>query len=162
SAGSSRWFTQSSRHRVSWVSPLALLFVCITTIPPAAQAAVGRTPGTFAVSPTGAATYAIPIWAPPGPRGVQPQISLAYRSQGGNGPEGLGWSIAGLSSIYRCNSTVAQDGAAASTTLTYADRFCMDVLHEHVLRGREHRGDRHNGNHVYTDRHHRRRPAGPD
>jgi len=34
--------------------------------------------------------------------------------------------IAGLSAIYRCNQTVAQDGTPAGITLTYADRFCLD------------------------------------
>lgn len=91
-----------------------------------ALAAVGRTAGTFAVTPRGAASYSIALWAPPGPHGLQPNLSLVYNSQSGDGPEGVGWSIAGLSSIYRCNATVAQDSAAAGITLTYADRFCMD------------------------------------
>src|SRR5437660_1357881 len=86
----------------------------------------GRTAGSFAVSPTGAATYTIPIWSAPGPQGVQPNIVLTYSSQGGSGPLGVGWAISGLSSIYRCNLTFAQDAAPASITLTYSDPFCMD------------------------------------
>lgn len=91
-----------------------------------AVAALGYTPATFNVSRYGAATYDIPIWAPPGPQGLQPSIALHYSSQQGNGPVGVGWSIAGLSSISRCTGTVAQDGAAAAVTLTYYDRFCLD------------------------------------
>jgi len=79
-----------------------------------AWAAVGRTAGQFNVSPTGAATYAIPIWAPPGPRGIQPALSLIYNSQSGAGTLGVGWSLAGLGSIGRCSKTYAQDTTPAA------------------------------------------------
>jgi RHS repeat-associated protein len=39
---------------------------------------------------------------------------------------GVGWSLAGLSSIERCNATVGQDGVAAAIALTASDKFCMD------------------------------------
>lgn len=93
---------------------------------PPAYAAAGRTLGTYQVSPTGAATYTIPIWAPRGPAGLQPQIALTYNSQSGNGYLGVGWSVGGLSSIYRCTQTYAQDPAPAPITLTMSDVFCMD------------------------------------
>jgi hypothetical protein len=82
--------------------------------------AAGRTKGSFAVS-AGAATYTIPIWAPPGPRGLTPQVALSYNSQGGNGYVGVGWGISGLSSIYRCNLTFAQDAAPAPVALSTSD-----------------------------------------
>jgi len=88
--------------------------------------AVGRTPGTFSVSPSGAATYTIPIWAPPGPAGLQPHIALTYNSQQGNGTVGVGWTLSGLSSIYRCNRTYAQDAAPAPVSLSTADGLCLD------------------------------------
>lgn len=91
-----------------------------------ADAATGRTPGSFAVSNTGAATYSIPIWAPPGPHGMQPNIALVYNSQSGNGIAGVGWNIAGLSSITRCNLTYAQDAAPAAVTLSTSDGYCLD------------------------------------
>jgi hypothetical protein len=87
---------------------------------------VGRTQGSYATSPTGAATYSIPIWAPKGPNGVQPGIALTYNSQQGNGYVGVGWGVSGLSSIYRCNLTIAQDGAAAPVALATSDGYCMD------------------------------------
>ena len=97
-----------------------------TTIPPSVSV-VGRTAGQFMVSPnTGSATYTIPISAPPGPHGLQPNIALVYDSSGGNGYLGMGWSLAGLSSISRCNRTVAQDGAVAPITLTTSDALCLD------------------------------------
>jgi RHS repeat-associated protein len=87
---------------------------------------VGRTAGSFAVSGTGAATYSIPIWAPPGPKGMQPSMALVYSSQSGNGYVGVGWNLAGLSSIYRCNLTYAQDSAPAPVALSTSDGYCLD------------------------------------
>jgi RHS repeat-associated protein len=89
-------------------------------------AAVGRTVGQFNVSPTGSAQYSIPIWAPPGPRGMQPQISLIYSSQSSIGPVGVGWIISGLGSITRCNKTYAQDGAPGLITLATSDGYCIN------------------------------------
>ncbi len=91
-----------------------------------AWSAVGRTTGSFAVSPTGAATYTIPIWAPPGPGGVQPNMALTYNSRQGDGTVGVGWSLSGLSSLYRCNRTVAQDTTPAPVALTTSDALCLD------------------------------------
>jgi len=90
------------------------------------HAAVGRTAGTFEVSPTGAATYRIPLWVSPGAGGVQPSLGLVYNSQSGNGIMGPGWSLAGLSAITRCPKTFAQDSAPSAVTLTYSDAFCLD------------------------------------
>ena len=91
-----------------------------------ALAAVGRTAGQFVVSPVGSAQYTIPIWTPPGVRGVQPALALTYDSRLGYGLLGPGWTLNGLSAISRCNRTFAQDGAAAAITLTTADAFCLD------------------------------------
>lgn len=116
----------SARARLIWQWTLIIAFTTLLLSAPAAKAATGRTPGTFAVSPTGAATYTIPIWAPAGPHGIQPKLALTYNSQGGDGPLGHGWSISGLSSIYRCNQTAAQDATPGPVTLTSTDRFCLD------------------------------------
>jgi RHS repeat-associated protein len=87
---------------------------------------VGRTPGQFDVSRLGAAEYNIAIWAPPGPRGVQPQISVAYSSSASSGPLGIGWSLAGLGQITRCNKTFAQDSASGPVALVAADGYCIN------------------------------------
>ncbi len=108
---------------------ILVLFGAALALPPApadATTVAGRTGGTFAVSPTGAATYTIPIWTPPGPQGLQPSIALTYNSQQGNGYVGVGWSVSGLSSIYRCNLTYAQDAAPAPVALVTSDGYCMD------------------------------------
>ena len=65
----------------------------------------GRTAGSFAVSPSGAAVYSIPIWTPPGPNGLTPTISVNYNSQGGNGLAGVGWNLSAVTSIERCASS---------------------------------------------------------
>lgn len=114
----------------SWVSigrvAGFVLFLMAFGASSSAEAAAGRTVGAYTVSPTGAATYTIPIWAPRGPNGLQPSMSLTYNSQTGDGPLGVGWSLSGLSSIYRCAQTFAQDPAPGPITLTSSDVFCMD------------------------------------
>lgn len=90
------------------------------------EAAVGRVAGDFAVSGTGAATYAIPIAVPPGANGLQPQISLVYNSQGGASVVGQGWGLAGFSSITRCGLTQAVDGRFRGVRFDGDDRFCLD------------------------------------
>lgn len=86
----------------------------------------GRTSGQFGVSTSGSAQYVIPIWAPPGPRGVQPKISLVYDSQAGIGAVGLGWTLSGLGSISRCNRTFAQDTVPAPVALATTDGYCIN------------------------------------
>jgi RHS repeat-associated protein len=93
----------------------------------------GRTAGQFSVTPTGAASYNIPLWTPPGARGVEPHLALHYTSGGPDGPMGPGWSLAGLSAIVRCGKTWASTGGTATTTgtpagvtLSTSDDICID------------------------------------
>lgn len=105
----------------------SLLAVLGFSVPSAAVTSpVGATPGAFAVSPSGAATYSIPIFVPPGTNGMQPQLSLSYNSQGGNGLVGMGWSIGGLSVIHRCGATIATDGFKGGVNYDTNDKFCLD------------------------------------
>ena len=102
---------------------LALPFASTTL---AATSPVGATPGSFAVSPSGAATYSIPIQVPPGVGGMQPSLSLSYNSQGGNGIAGVGWGIGGLSAITRCGATIDRDGYKGGVNLDWNDKYCLD------------------------------------
>jgi RHS repeat-associated protein len=87
----------------------------------------GRTAGQFSVGPTGAATYNIPLWTPPGARGVEPHLALHYVSGGPDGPMGPGWSLTGLSAIVRCGKTYASNGGAPlGVTLSTNDDICVD------------------------------------
>ena len=105
----------------------ALLLMQITAGSQAQTTTVaGSIPGEFAVSPTGAATYTIPIQVPPGVAGMAPKLALVYNSQSGNGMLGMGWSLSGLSAITRCPRTMAQDGVRGGVNFDINDRFCMD------------------------------------
>ena len=92
----------------------------------AASDRVGTTAGSFRVNESGGATYSVPIMSAPGTAGVQPQLSLSYSSQGGNGLLGMNWSLGGLSQISRCRQTLQQDKNPKPITWGREDRFCLD------------------------------------
>jgi RHS repeat-associated protein len=93
----------------------------------------GRTAAQFSVTPTGAATYNIPIWTPPGAREIEPHLALHYTSGGPDGAMGPGWGLTGVSAIARCGKTWASTGGTATTvgspagvTLSTNDDLCLD------------------------------------
>jgi hypothetical protein len=102
----------------------------VTHNPPSgagAATAVGRTAGAWAVDDQGAATYSIPIFAPPGTAGLTPQLGFVYSSNAGNGALGVGWGLSGLSRIERCPAISASNaGAPREVRGDTADRFCLD------------------------------------
>ena len=96
------------------------------TTNPTLGAMVGNFSGSLDVSPSGAATYTIPIECPPGINGMQPNISLVYNSQSGNGIAGWGFNIGGLSSISRVPRTIYSDGAANGIKDRINDAYALD------------------------------------
>ena len=50
-------------------------------------------PYSYDVTPTGAATWNMPLWLPAGRNGMQPALSLTYHSKGGTGTLGLGFGV---------------------------------------------------------------------
>ncbi len=82
--------------------------------------------GNLTVTPSGAASYNLPLEVPPGVSGLAPKLSLTYNSQSGNGSVGVGWSISGLSTIHRCPTTIAQDGYVDGVDFDNNDQFCLD------------------------------------
>jgi hypothetical protein len=72
----------------------------------------GALKGSLGVSPSGAATYTVPISIPPGVAGMAPSLNLVYSSQGKDGIAGQGWDLTGTSMIHRCPQTRVQDGIA--------------------------------------------------
>jgi RHS repeat-associated protein len=96
-----------------------------TDVEPATPEA-GTIPGTFAVTSTGEATYTMPLVSPPGRAGIEPSLALAYASSSGDGILGMGFQLAGLSSIARCPSNVAQDGFIRAVRDDGSDKLCLD------------------------------------
>lgn len=92
----------------------------------AQETEVGTLPGTVGVSPSGAATYTIPIDLPPGRAGMEPTLALSYNSQAGNGLLGMGWAITGLSSISRAGTSIYLDGYVDGVDFDNNDRFVLD------------------------------------
>jgi RHS repeat-associated protein len=105
---------------------LGLFALCVFTYAADTFAAAGRTFGKPSVTRNGSAEYSIPIWTPPGVRGIQPKLALVYDNNFGYGLMGPGWTLTGLSVIARCNPTYAQDGTPAPITLTSTDGLCLD------------------------------------
>jgi RHS repeat-associated protein len=83
-------------------------------------------PGSFAVSPTGEATYTIPLVVPPGRAGVEPSLAITYGSSAGEGLLGVGFGLRGLSAITRCASNLAQDGWIRPVRYDAQDQLCLD------------------------------------
>jgi RHS repeat-associated protein len=87
---------------------------------------VGATQGISNVSNTGAATYTIPVFTPKGTAGMEPNISITYNSQSGNGVLGWMWHLSGLSAITRVPKNVYFDNEVGSINLDNNDRFALD------------------------------------
>ena len=122
-------------RRAALFAGFSLTFVCGLVITDARASTL--VPGTLAGSPgvsaTGAASYSIPISLPAGVHGMQPSLALVYNSQSADGIAGQGWSLGGLSMIYRCPKTLAKDGYsrpveldAASVSSDDGDGVCLD------------------------------------
>ena len=97
-----------------------------TTARGASGADLGITLSNLDVSATGAAVYTVPIAVPAGINGVQPNLSLSYNSQAGNGIAGYGWNITGISKITRVGSTPYHNGQLTGVNLTETDQFALD------------------------------------
>ena len=103
---------------------LVVLFIGLNF--PVIAALKGTTEGAFEVSPTGAATYSIPINIVPGISGMQPKLSINYSSQGGVGNLGVGFSLSGLSQIARCPAIIDVEGYTGAVNVDESDAFCLD------------------------------------
>ncbi|MGK3994888.1 RHS repeat-associated core domain-containing protein [Sorangium sp. So ce1024] len=88
--------------------------------------AAGTIPGTFSISSTGEAVYTMDLTTVPSRAGMGPRLQLVYRSDGGDGVLGAGFSIAGLSAITRCPKNLAQDGEIRGVRYDGEDALCLD------------------------------------
>ena len=67
---------------------------------------VGALPGQITVSATGAFIYTMPLDLPPGRAGMEPALAFVYNSHAPSNIMGVGWGLAGFSSIGRINPTI--------------------------------------------------------
>lgn len=77
---------------------------------------------------SGAKTYTIPIKIYPGMNDFQPNLSLSYNSQQGNGVVGVGWSLSGVSQIARVSKTTYYNGKTEGVCMDNTDGFILDGL----------------------------------
>ncbi len=87
---------------------------------------VGSISGNIDVNQLGGAIYTIPLTVPPGTASVQPNISIVYNSQSGNGLLGVKWSIGGLSAISRTNKNIFFDDKKAGISFSEEDALIFD------------------------------------
>ncbi len=71
---------------------------------------VGEIPVQYALTPTGAVTYQVPMDVYPEPEGFYPKLSFNYNSQQRESAMGYGWNIGGLSAISHVGGTIYYDG----------------------------------------------------
>ena len=93
---------------------------------PTHNSSVGSLGSSHEVGVDGSANYSIPINVLPGKGGLQPQLALAYNSNGGNGLLGIGWGLSGLSEISRCPTNLEQDGFIDGVDFDSNDKYCLD------------------------------------
>ncbi len=88
------------------------------------------TPGNFSgsldIGVMGSATYNIPIDMPAGIGNFQPKLSIVYSSQSGDGIMGKGFSISGISSISRRQSTLFHEGYINPVAYSSSDNYILD------------------------------------
>lgn len=88
---------------------------------------VGTIDGAANSTASGGATYTIPIDIPVGSNGTQPNLSLTYNSQAGDGIAGYGWNISGYSLISRAGKNFFHNGTATPVNYTNTnDAFQLD------------------------------------
>ncbi|HBG42117.1 MAG TPA: endonuclease [Porphyromonadaceae bacterium] len=89
---------------------------------------VGEIPMSSSVSPGGSVACSVPIEVAQGRQGFQPQLTVSYNSQGGNGVLGVGWNIGGWSRITRVGKSMYYDSKASGVNLANDDAFVLDGM----------------------------------
>ncbi len=92
-------------------------------------------PTSYDVSSTGAFTYTVPLRIPPGIKGMVPNLSIYYNSQGSNGMLGCGWDVVGFSAIKRTGNTIFHQNKVNPVTFTNTDVFVLDGQRLFLLNG---------------------------
>ena len=103
----------------------------VTVLPGASAVetvSAGELAGSFSLSSAGEALFVVPLTAPPGRAGLQPELAIAYDSGRGEGALGAGFSLRGASAITRCAKTPDQDGEVRGVQYDAGDKLCLDGL----------------------------------
>ena len=87
---------------------------------------VGSPQGTFNVTDLGGASYSVVIEVPKGLQDMQPELSIVYNSQSGNGICGWGCNLSGISVITRGVRDIYHDGIVTGITHGNRDAFYLD------------------------------------
>ena len=96
---------------------------------------VGTINGVAGATPSGGVTYSIPIQVSPGTNNLQPNVSVTYSSQAGNGVAGFGWNITGLSVISRTGKNIYHNGIVKPVSYTNEDAFLLDGMRLNAISG---------------------------
>jgi Salmonella virulence plasmid 65kDa B protein len=99
---------------------------CLALTAMAQNDPVAAIPGKLDVTSLGEATYHIPITVPSGVNGLQPNISLDYNSNAGNGIAGWGFNLNAYSMISRTGRDIVHDGTSKPITWDGNDNFVLD------------------------------------
>lgn len=111
----------SSKNFIQIISSLSIsIFLCLGSLHSQTidkTKPVGTIDGAANATGSGGATYTIPIELPAGSNGTQPNLSLTYSSQAGDGIAGYGWNISGYSVISRAGRNFFHNGSAHLLTI---------------------------------------------
>ena len=88
---------------------------------------VGEIPVQYALTPTGAVTYQVPMDIHPDPEDFHPRLSFGYNSQQRESAMGYGWNIGGLSGITHVSGTIYYDGKSSPLSLD-EDKLMLDGM----------------------------------
>ena len=106
-----------------WQDELEILRKTLIEFEPSAP--YGALPARSWGDDGGGAHYAIPLDVAPGPNGHGPSLSLSYSSHAGNGPLGVGFSVASTPMVSRCQRTLAKDGYYEALSMGKDDPICF-------------------------------------
>lgn len=90
--------------------------------------AVGTIAGQANVTPTGCATYTIPLDLPKGCGELTPELSITYNSMSNIGNMGWGFSLEGLSSITRVPCDLFHDNQVTAVNFSDTDNYALDGI----------------------------------
>jgi RHS repeat-associated protein len=113
-------------RKLQFIALLACANLFLSNSAQATTELVGELKGQFSVGSQGGAVYNIPIELPEGVGGLRPEAGISYSSNQEGGVLGVGWGLAGLSSIQRCGAQDEIDGFDSVVQFTERDRLCLD------------------------------------